>query len=86
MSRYATTGRPWSREAVHGAFVVESTDCVDKRTGTVYRDGAYRVVDGRTGKPARRGKGGTVPFYGETAWSDALRLADDLYAAERWAR
>ncbi len=82
MSRYRTTDRPWFDEnRTYAPFVVQVTDCIDTRTGTVYADGAYRVLDIRTGKPAKRGKGGTVPFYGETAWMNAERLAGDLRTA-----
>jgi hypothetical protein len=68
-----------------GPFVLQCADIRDLRTGDEYREGTFRVIDGRTGK-AVRGKGGTHPFYGETAWSDAERLADDLWTAERFAR
>lgn len=83
MSRYRITERPWMVEVEGARYNVEVTDCVDTRTGTVYADGAYRVTDARTGKAAKKGKGGTVPFYGETAWNDARRLADDLEILER---
>lgn len=75
----------WSDETTTGRFTVQAADALDTRTGHVYRDGAYRVVDTETGKPAKRGKGGTVPFYGETAWNDSRRLAEDLVWAERRA-
>jgi hypothetical protein len=85
-SRYRITERAWFTErTTYAPFIIQVTDCRDTRTGTVYADGAYRVVDARTGK-AVRGKGGSAPFYGETAWSDAERLASDLLAAERFAR
>ena len=82
MSRY-TVHAPWEREATFWPFAVEVAAMTDNVTGTVYRNGAYRVTDVRTDKPARRGKGGTVPFKGETAWSDADRLAQDLMFAAR---
>lgn len=72
---------------------VQTADIEDTVNGTVYRDGAYRVVTGTvdndTGevakwKPIKTGKGGTVPFYGEMAWADAARLYDDaVFAARR---
>lgn len=82
MSRYKVTERPWFAENdQYAPFIVEVTDCVDTRNGTVYADGAYRVTI--NGKPAKRGKGGTVPFYGETARSYADRLANDLWWEHR---
>lgn len=55
---------------------VQSADIQDTKSsqGTVYRNGAYRVV--LDGKPVK-GKGGTTPFFGEMAWADAARLFDD---------
>jgi hypothetical protein len=85
MSRYRVHGS-WSESYtsnIIGAYRIEVADCVDKRTNTVYTHGAYRVVRIDTGKPAKVGKGGTVPFYGEMAWADAERLANDLYWADR---
>ena len=82
MSRYKVSS-PWTiDDESYAPFVVESADIVDTRNGDVFRDGAIRVVV--AGKPALRGKGGTVPFYGECAWSDARRLAGDLALAERY--
>ncbi len=80
-NRYEVTG-PWSADARFGDFITQDAPIKDKLTGTLYPGGAFRVVDGRTGKPAKKGKGGTVPFYGETAWMDAERLANDLAMAE----
>ncbi len=85
-NRYTIT-TPFS-DAYHqsyGPFIIQHADIRDTRTGHTYQDGAYRVLDSRTDKPARRGKGGTHPFYGERAWSDAERLAGDLFYAERMA-
>lgn len=85
MSRYKVCS-PWSVDpTVRGGeydddkgihvVEVENADAQDTKTGDVYREGAFRVtVDG---KPVR-GKGGSTPFYGEMAWSDAQRLAYDL--------
>ena len=89
MARYETI-TPW--EAAHGAefhqgnFSAQVADIRDKRTGATYRDGAYRVIDVRTDKAAVRGKGGTHPFYGETAWMGAARLVGDLDLKERMSR
>jgi hypothetical protein len=77
MSRYRVHSEWQGTSEGYGSFRVEVADALDTKTGTVYTDGAYRVV--RNGKPAKKGKGGTVPFYGETAWSDAERLASDLF-------
>jgi hypothetical protein len=80
MSRYRVHTTPWSVvDSAFDPFLIEATDALDTKTGHVYSWGAYRVVDRETGKPVKRGKGGTVPFYGESAWSAAQRLADDLY-------
>jgi len=68
---------------VNADITVQCADLVDTRNGHVYRAGAYRVLV--HGKPIR-GKGGTVPFKGETAWSDADRKASDLYWEVRNAR
>lgn len=75
---------PWSLSHSHGSFSVEVADLLDKRTNRSYQDGAQRVVDSH-GKPVK-GRGGTSPFAGETAWSDVDRLAQDLAFAERYAR
>ncbi len=83
-NRYEVVG-PWDSEARHGSFVLQSAQIRDKVNGRLYAEGAYRVIDGRTGKPAKIGKGGTVPFYGESAWSDGERLLNDLAVAERYA-
>lgn len=81
MSRYKVTSE-WSGHQSASAgggqdvFQVESADIVDTKNGARYRDGAYRVT--KNGRPAIVGKGGTVPYYGESAWSDAERLFNDL--------
>lgn len=65
-------------------FVIQAADIKDTKSsmGTTYRQGAFRVL--KNGKPIVRGKGGTVPFYGELAWADAERLFNDnLFAARR---
>lgn len=83
MSRYRVASQ-WRPDKRFGNFVVQRADATDTKTGATYQDGAMRVVDDRTGKPVKRGKGGTVPFYGEAAWMDAERLADDLATRERF--
>ncbi len=81
MSRYKVSS-PWSTATtVYDPYIVQVADIIDTRNGTTYRDGAQRVV--LHGKPAKRGKGGTVPFYGESAWMDAERLAGDLQWSTR---
>jgi hypothetical protein len=84
VSRYKVTG-PWSDESSpSGSFQIQVADITDTHNGTEYREGAWRVIDLRTSKPAVTGKGGTVPFYGEMAWADAERLAMDLAMKERF--
>lgn len=75
---------PWTLFQTQGTYSIEVADLLDKRTGRTYQEGAQRVVDSH-GKPVK-GKGGTSPFAGETAWSDAERLMRDLAFAERYAR
>jgi hypothetical protein len=85
MSNRYHVSSAWTADSLFGSFLVQEADITDSRTGTVYTYGAKRVVDTRTGKPAKRGKGGTVPFMGECAWMDAERLARDLELAERFS-
>jgi hypothetical protein len=82
--RYKVTGA-WSvvKRSEHG-LAIEAADCTDTRDGRVYRDGAYRIT--RDGKPYQRGKGGTVPWFGELAWANAERALSDLWWAARNAR
>lgn len=85
MSRYKVVSE-WTvspSPVVWGNFQIQEADALDTKNGTVYTDGAMRVVDVRTGKPAVKGKGGTIPFYGEMAWASAERLANDLYWKDR---
>ena len=89
-NRYSVSGS-WTAGPSTTHFQVQEADTLDARTGETYRLGASRVIDRRTGKAAKVGKGGTVPFYGESAWSDAERLMRDLEFAEanavpRWSR
>lgn len=82
--RYKAQGE-WTtidKQTVHDFYdtkrvviTIESADCLDTRNGHVYQWGARRVL--RDGKPIR-GKGGTVPFFGELAWCDAERLMHDI--------
>lgn len=83
-NRYKVTGS-WGHDKQIGSFVVQAADIMDMQNGQRYLEGAFRVVRVSDGKPAKVGKGGTVPFYGESAWSDAERLARDLAFAERYA-
>lgn len=79
--RYQICGEWRTREELSDGLAVQCAAITDTRTGTVYPSGAYRVV--RDGRPAVRGKGGTVPFIGECAWSDADRLVADLMWSAR---
>lgn len=81
MARYKVHGS-WTLDSTFGPFDVQSADVLDTRTGDVFREGAFRVT--LDGTPAKRGKGGTVPFFGETAWCYAERLASDLALADRY--
>lgn len=85
MSNRYKVSSAWTADSLFGSFLVQEADVTDTRNGTVYTYGAKRVVDTRTGKPAVRGKGGTVPFVGECAWMDAERLASDLALKERFS-
>jgi hypothetical protein len=63
-------------ETTSHTMAIEVADIVDTKDGNrPYRNGAFRIVV--DGKAIRRGKGGTVPFYGEMAWASANRLFDD---------
>ncbi len=74
--------------------VIQCADIKDTETGREYRQGAFRVakVTGRDGsigadfKPYKTGKGGTVPHYGESAWSAANRDFDDYTSKLRFGR
>ena len=59
---------------------IEVADVIDTWSSRIYQDDARRVrVDGHL----VRGKGGSVPFIGETAWMDADRLASDIAVSLR---
>lgn len=71
--------------------VIQVADIIDTQNGQTYRDGAFRVVtaladDGAKLKPFKTGKGGTVPHFGESAWSAAGRDFDDLVNSLRFGR
>ena len=76
--------------------VIQCADIIDTQGGREYRQGAFRVakVTGREGephrladfKPFKTGKGGTIPHYGESAWSAANRDFDDYTINLRYAR
>lgn len=85
MSRYQISGG-WSNDKQFGNFLTQCATVVDKQNRQRYSEGAFRVVRISDDKPAKTGKGGTVPFYGESAWSDAERLASDLALNERYGR
>jgi hypothetical protein len=79
-NRYVIAG-PWSvnttstfdHDDATSTLTVETTDLRDTRSGTVYREGAYRVQVVSTVSGAPR----TKVFKGETAWSQAERYAED---------
>jgi len=85
VSRYKAVG-PWHGESKAGSLYLQHADALDTVTGQTYREGAFRVVDARKDmKPAKTGKGGTVPFFGEMAWADGQRLLNDMALKERYA-
>ena len=59
-------------------FATETASLRDTRSGSVYREGAYRVRIER--KPALPNQPRTKTFKGETAWSHAESYARDA----RW--
>lgn len=67
-----------------GVYAIQRADITDTKNGHVYRDGAYRIV--LNGKPYKKGKGGTVPWFGEMAWCSAGRILGDLYWTTRSAK
>jgi hypothetical protein len=62
----------------HYGTTIETRTLVDTRTGHRYPEGAYRVSSPSLPRPRI--------FKGETAWSDAARLANDLGVSARYAR
>lgn len=77
---------PWGGINSEGSFFIQEADLLDKQTGRTYIGGAQRVVDARNDMKPVKGRGGTSPFAGECAWSDAERLMRDLAFRERYAR
>ena len=75
MRKYTPTG-PGRTTYIAGDHVVIARDVIDDR-GDIWRNGAQHV-EGPNVNARRKGSKGR-PFIGETAWSDAQRLADDLY-------
>lgn len=85
MARYAPTGS-W-HTAFHMSFTndddstssvtVEIADCRDQRGGRTYTDGTFRVtLRNITGMRSKT-------YYGESAWSNAQRLANDALTRMR---
>lgn len=87
--KYEITG-PWGGVLKRGSFYMQTAEV--KIGQYTYAEGAVRIVDARlvdkagNMKPAVRGKGGTVPFVGEVAWSDGERLLRDLANKEAYGR
>lgn len=79
-SRYKVTGS-WSVDkSVTDTITILSADITDTRTGDTFREGAFYVTQAKPGTKGSKGK----PFFGECAWMDAERLANDLAMAERY--
>lgn len=84
-TRYQATGssRLTRTIEVEGATITEEVmDCRDTRNGTVYTDGCHKVyVTTPSAKHSRKpGTPRSKTFYGESAWSNAARYAEDA----RW--
>jgi hypothetical protein len=75
-ARYTVIGAWHDHDSTYFPFIVQAADLFDNRSKQTYRDG----------KPAVRGKGGTTPFKGETAWAHAESLARSLQVSERYVR
>jgi hypothetical protein len=78
MGRNTATGtfRTHERRRVGSAVVtIEIADMLDKKLGSVYRDGTHRVVVSNS--PTIVGQPRTKTFYGEMAWCNAERYAED---------
>lgn len=76
----------WETIVKQGDLAIQMADIRDKQNGHLYACGARRIIRLSTGKPFKIGKGGTVPWYGESAWSAAERALGDLTWKERFAR
>ena len=83
-ARYTVVGTWHDHDSTYFPFIVQAADLFDNRSKQTYRNGAMRVVV--DGKPAVRGKGGTTPFKGETAWYAAESLARSLQVSEGYVR
>jgi len=80
MSRYKVHGE-WFHDAKTGfGGMIMVADAIDTKNGDIFREGAWHVT---TAKPGTKGSKGR-PFYGETAWMDAERLASDLALAKMY--
>lgn len=86
-ARYKVLAETWTTEkhTVHQelAYELQCADIVDTRNGQRFNDGAWRV---QINKRSVKGKGGTSPFLGETAWSRGEMLYADLVTQARFAR
>lgn len=60
---------------------LQSAD-IETPDGFYHYGGAYRIT--LDGKPYKKGKGGTVPWWGETAWSLSMGAFNDLTWADRY--
>ncbi len=81
MSRYKVHGE-WFPTRTHGdKYAVWVADAIDMNTLAVFAEGAWCVTHVKPGTKGSRGK----PFFGESAWSDAQRLAYDLEIADRFS-
>jgi hypothetical protein len=81
--RYEAVGEAhevW-RVTTNGALItIMVSDVRDKRTGTVYRDGHHRVVVTKSKQYLAKGQPNSRSFFGELAWCQAERHAEDLVA------
>lgn len=76
-------------------LAVQVADVKQDGDSHVWHAGAYRIVKATLDstrqwctpfKPYKAGKGGTVPWIGESAWSAAARtFSDEVFAARRRA-
>lgn len=84
VSRYRITERPWFTEREVAGVELQVTDLFDSRTGTVYADGAYRVVgtDGR--RVGRIEKGERAFDFAMSTFRDEVgRVEREDYVAYR---
>jgi hypothetical protein len=80
----STVVKNWTieQEDQNSGLALESCDLM--YDGRPMTQGAYRIT--LNGKPFKKGKGGTVPFKGESAWMDGERAYGDAVLAARMAR